>query len=125
MQYFLDINIRKLTKFILLGWGCLIGLFIIGFMFFDDLIPSNAVRALPGSATDVHEYYWDDGFKGDFVRVVKAKMPESDFPAFVNKLGLTDTYDPAVHGTGSVAFSVMCEEDCIRIRDHQNPGTPY
>lgn len=111
MQYPLDINIRKLVKWILLGWVCMIGLLIGVLVFFDDWIPSRVVRALPDSASDVHEYYWDDGFTGDFVRVLKARMPESDFPAFVNNLGLIDKYDPAVHGSGRVSFSAMCGED--------------
>ena len=101
-------------KYSLIGCGSLIGLFVLGIaflIFFGDMIPSNAARALPGSATDIHEYYWDDGFQGDFTRTLKAKMPESDFLEFVNNLDLKDRFDPAIHGNGPVSFTVPCDEE--------------
>lgn len=49
----------------------------------------RAVRALPWSASDVREYYQDSGFPlYDYFHYVKARMPESEFPAYAARLGL-------------------------------------
>ena len=66
-----------------------------GLLVADKLIPSNVRKALPADATDVNEYYTDNLFLGDFVRYVKAKMPESEMPEFARKLSLSQRYSPA------------------------------
>ena len=59
----------------------------------DNVVPSSAVRALPASASGVREYYHDN-FTGDYVRVVKANMTESDYQTYARSLGLTERFDP-------------------------------
>ena len=83
-------------------YGCLtplilLALLILGIFVADKVIPSSARRALPSSATDIQEYYADFGMTGDFVRVLKARLPESDFPEYASNLSLTK-YAPAIHG---------------------------
>ena len=85
-----------------LRYGCLlplvlIAILILGITIADKVIPSRARRALPSSGADVQEYYSDSGFTGDFVRVLKARLPEADFQQYASNLGLTK-YDPAIHG---------------------------
>jgi len=76
----------------------LVALIILGIFIADKVIPSRARRALPSSATNIQEYYADFGITGDFVRVLKAHLPESDFQIYADNLGLTK-YDPAVQGS--------------------------
>lgn len=64
-----------------------------GFWAVDALAPSIVRQALPASATNVQEYYSDDGFQGNFVRCLQADMPQSEMPSFAAKLGLTQRYD--------------------------------
>ena len=63
----------------------------------DKGVPSNARRALPESATEVQEYYSDSIFTGDFTRILKARLPEKDFPLYAKNLGLTEKYDSSKH----------------------------
>ena len=65
-----------------------------GLLIADKVIPSNVRKALPNDATDVHEYYEDNKFFGDFARYVKAKIPESEMPEFARKLSLSRRYSP-------------------------------
>lgn len=69
------------------------------------LIPHPARSALPSSATEVREYAWDDNFHGDFFRLLKAKMPESDVAAYAARLGLRERYDTNTHGGLPLNFS--------------------
>ena len=62
-------------------------------------MPSIARRALPDSATDIQEYYSDGGFTGDFARVLKARLPEKDFPLYAKNFGLSEKYDPIKYGS--------------------------
>ncbi|MBS0208996.1 MAG: hypothetical protein JSS27_08595 [Planctomycetes bacterium] len=71
---------------------------------------STARNALPSSATDIHEYYWDDGFQGDFVRCLRAKMTEADFSIYVNRLGLKERYETSKHENIPVHFFGRCTE---------------
>lgn len=82
-------------------WGCLTPIAVILVLILtafltDALIPSNARRALPKSATDVREYY-SDSWNSDYVRCVKAKLPEPDYPLYAKNLGLTERFDPVAH----------------------------
>ncbi|MES2463765.1 MAG: hypothetical protein V4671_24615 [Armatimonadota bacterium] len=82
---------------------------VLGVFILDKVVPSNARRALPASATDIHEYYDDAGFnlQGDFSRFLKAKMPKSEMPGFAAKLGLNTRYNAAafpVEFSGSPAW---------------------
>lgn len=84
-----------------LKWGCLTPIavilaLILGLFLLDTFMPSGARRALPNSATEVQEYYWDS-FNGDYERSVKARMPEKDFPLYARNLGLSVRFDPVVH----------------------------
>jgi len=60
-------------------------------------LPSAARRALPASAGDVKEFYQPD-FGGDFVRCIKARLPETDFPVYARNLGLRRHFDSSEHG---------------------------
>ena len=84
-----------------LKWGCLtpIALFfalILGVILLDAYMPSPDRRALPGSASEVQEYH-SSSWNGDFLRCIKAKLPESNFPTFARNLGLTQRFDPVRH----------------------------
>lgn len=82
-------------------WGCLaptafVILLILGCMLVDEVVPSQARRALPGSASDVQEYY-SDSWNGDFIRLIKAKLPRKDYEEYARVLGLTERFDPIKH----------------------------
>ncbi len=59
-------------------------------------IPSAARRALPESAREVQEFY-DTAFGGDYVRCIKAKLPEADFPVYARNLGLRRSFISSEH----------------------------
>jgi hypothetical protein len=92
----------------LLRWGCLtpilaiVTLFAVAFLW-DKFVPSSVRRALPPSASEVKEFYWEAGVTGDFTRCLKAKLPESDFPVFAKNLGLKTRFDPKIHGNVPLA----------------------
>ena len=85
----------KSTLFALIAFGFigLVALFVV-----DDIVPSAARRALPDSADSVREYYSDAWINPDFVRLVKAELPSEDYPRFATALGLTQRFDPVIHG---------------------------
>ena len=92
-----------MTRKSCLLYGCLaplllVGLIILAILVADKVIPSRARRALPDSATDIQEYYADAGFNGDFIRILKARLPESDFQRYAVNLALTK-YNPSIHGS--------------------------
>lgn len=72
--------------------GCLwtlgaIGLFITVFLLIQSFRPSLPVRMLPKGATEIQEYYKDYGMTGDFIRLMKARIPESQVEDYAQKLG--------------------------------------
>jgi len=69
------------------------------------LLPRSARSALPNSATEVREYAWDDNFHGDFIRLLKAKMPESEMAAYAARLGLHERFDATLHSGLPLNFS--------------------
>src|SRR5688572_18330631 len=46
-------------------------------------------RALPRTAQDVHEWYWEDRFLPDYSYHLKAKITPDEFQRYVQRLGLT------------------------------------
>lgn len=80
-----------------LKWGCLtpivaiVALVLVAYVA-DFFIPSAARKALPPSATEVQEFYTG---RIDFVRCLKARLPDTDFPVYARSLGLTQQFDPA------------------------------
>lgn len=62
------------------------------------LMPSRARRALPWSASDIREYYWGQEFGSDYHRCLRARIDESDFDAFTDRLNLDRTYTEDVAG---------------------------
>jgi hypothetical protein len=74
------------------------------------LLPSRARRALPWEATDICEHYWDDGFQGDFLRCLKAKVSEEGFHSYVRALGLCHVYSTQQHKNLPLTFRVGCDE---------------
>ena len=84
-----------------LNWGCLAPVAVIlanivTLVVWDMYVPSRPRRALPYSATQVQEYY-SDCWNGDYIRLVKAKLPEADYPRYARNLGLTNRFDPIAH----------------------------
>ncbi len=76
-------------------YGCLVPVailsaLIIGGCIYDRVAPSAARKALPPSATEIQEFYRGAGF--DFIRCLKAKLPQSDFEAYAKSLSLTKSY---------------------------------
>lgn len=83
----------------ILGVICLA---IITIVVIDVFLPSKAVRNLPDGATEVQEHYSDVGITGDFVRLVKARVPESEVADFARRVGATSE---ETGGAGSDYFS--------------------
>jgi hypothetical protein len=82
-------------------WGCVapvVGvLALVAILYLlDAFMPSAARRALPGSATDIQEYY-SGSWNGDFVRLLKARLPEGDYEEYAKALKLTTRFDEAKH----------------------------
>lgn len=69
---------------------------ILAVFLMDSFIPSAAKQALPTSATEVQEYY-SGSWNGDYVRLLRAKVPETDCPLYAKNLGLIVRFDPAAH----------------------------
>ena len=98
-------KLSKRARNILFGIAAVIVAIALGLWAADALIPSVVRRALPATASEVHEYYNDSGFTGDFLRCLKAKMPQSEMPRFAAKLGLAQRYDPRKDAKSPVSFS--------------------
>ena len=80
-------------------WGCIFPVVLIvalvGLLFLADaIIPSEARKALPKSATHVQEYYLGSI---DFVRLVKADLPRSDYFIYAENLNLSESFSSAKH----------------------------
>ena len=92
--------------------GCLTVIIAISVLFIaSDLTrrfgPSRARRALPSSAQEINEKWMGLGFFGDFSRVLKARLPEEDYSAFVKNLGLETQFDPVLHdGTNRIPVNI-------------------
>jgi hypothetical protein len=87
----------KLTKRGCLLSGCLTPILAIAFsIIISSLIPSAARKALPSSARNIQEHYIG-GFHPDFVRLLKAELPEEDLSTYLSNLNLTVKYDPEIH----------------------------
>lgn len=71
----------------------------------DSSTPSSIRQALPPTATNIQEYYKDDGFHGDFVRCLQAQMPQTEMPRFASRLGLTERYSSSKDSKLPVSFS--------------------
>lgn len=81
--------------------GCLVPLagivaLVLPLILLDAVVPSSARRALPSSASEIQEYY-DDSWNGDFVRLVKAPLPATDYAEYARRLGLSARFDPTLH----------------------------
>ncbi|MEI6071520.1 MAG: hypothetical protein WCS31_06990 [Verrucomicrobiae bacterium] len=82
-------------------WGCLVPIVpiliaIVGVVLLNRFTPSAPRSKLPPSATDIQEYYSVSG-NGDFVRLIKAKMPQQEYPEYARRLQLVTIFDPATH----------------------------
>ncbi|MES2459975.1 MAG: hypothetical protein V4671_05270 [Armatimonadota bacterium] len=78
---------------------------VLGALILDNVMPSYVRQALPASATDIQEYYsYSFNPQGDFARYLKARMPESEMPAFAVKLNLIQRYSATAHRSMSVNF---------------------
>lgn len=77
--------------------GFLVCLFIFGIPYAvggyayvgDTYMPSKVVRALPEGAMDIEEHYEWGGITGDFVRLVKARIPKDQVAAYAARMGAT------------------------------------
>lgn len=63
--------------------------------FWVTVMPAR--RALPWSASDIREDHQTFGLIPDFCYSLTAKLDPQEFPAFVEKLGLTRTYNSQAH----------------------------
>ena len=84
-----------------LKWGCLapvcaLTILIISVAALDALLPSSAKRSLPKSASNIQEYY-SDSWNGDFVRLLRADLPEQDYEIYTRSVNLSESYDPTKH----------------------------
>jgi hypothetical protein len=80
-------------------WGCIASILVVvvliaGVFMLDRLIPSTARSQLPASATDIQEYY-SDSWNGDFVRLIKAKLPQETYAEYARRLKIVTLFDPA------------------------------
>lgn len=98
-------GLSKRVKRTFVALGALIVAIPLGAWAVDSLTPSVVRRALPAAATDVQEYYSDDGFHGDFVRCLQARMPRSEMPKFASRLGLTERYSSSKDSKLPLSFS--------------------
>jgi hypothetical protein len=81
--------------------GCLAPIIVLlsligGLFLLDAFLPSGVRRALPESATDIQEYY-SDSWNGDFVRLIKARLPEGDYHQYAKALNLSTRFDESKH----------------------------
>ena len=131
-------------------WGCnapvLCVLSLIAILYlFDSSYPSAARRALPESATDIQEYY-SDSWNGDFVRLIKARLPEGDYEEYAKALNLSTRFDDSKHAdirstidisvgdspawwdpprsSGTTYFDIVKGDDCVQTLKYSN-GTVY
>jgi len=81
--------------------SCVLGLLIIPNLLVR-VIPSKARRALPESATDIHEKY-NGCACYDFSRILKAKLSKEDYLKFVGNYGGLTKYKKEVHGDDILA----------------------
>lgn len=51
----------------------------------DHVVPSSAVRNLPKGASDINEFYRDSGMSGDFIRLLKARIPREQVAEYAGK----------------------------------------
>ena len=91
----------KITKKGCLLSGCLTPIVaVILLIVISSLIPSRSRQALPASAKNIQEYN-SGGLHPDFLRLVKAELPENDLSTFLSNLNLTVKYDSAIHSNMS------------------------
>lgn len=72
---------------------------------------SNSRKYLPISATEINEYY-DSSWNGDYVRLLKAKLPYQDFQNYAKALRLNGHYTEGCkidQETKSLAFISFME----------------
>lgn len=89
---------RKLLYRCLTTASLLIVLYL-GIRLVNRISEANTARAaLPSSATSVSDFYSGNAVSWGFVRCLKARVPEADFVKYVENLGLSQKYDPKIHG---------------------------
>ena len=103
---------RKINPY--LKWGCLtpIGVIIsmiLAIYLLGNFLPSKIRRALPKSATEIQEYY-SDSWNGDYLRCLKARLPENDFPIYAKNLGLNEQFDPIANADISSVINMSCSD---------------
>jgi hypothetical protein len=87
----------KFTKKGCLLSGCLTPVVAIIFLFIVGiLIPSHSRKALPPSAKNIQEHH-TGGLHPDFVRFIKAELPEQDLVTYISNLNINVKYDPDIH----------------------------
>ena len=72
--------------------GCLrtLGVVLAGLVaiwLIDKFVPSDAVRNLPKSASEIQEYYHEAGMTVDFTRLLKARVPKEAVPEYARSVG--------------------------------------
>ena len=69
---------------------------LFGLSLLDKFTPSGERRALPESAKNIEEYS-STSWNGDCLRLLKAEMPESEYPAYISRLDNLVKYNPEIH----------------------------
>ncbi|MEP4076220.1 hypothetical protein [Haloferula sp.] len=82
--------------------GCFAAVLVVAFLLFGGAIlrevrTSPGRQALPSSAANIEEALAHHFVGGDFTRLLKADLTESDFSGYAKSLGLTERFDPEVH----------------------------
>jgi hypothetical protein len=99
----------SMTKFLLVSLFAAFGA-LWNAMLSMGFFASPARLALPSSATDIHEC-WSNNLNGDFIRCLRATMPESDVSVYAANLGLTQKFDPVSDGDLNLDPAFMGKPD--------------
>jgi hypothetical protein len=57
----------------------------------------GAIKLLPKSASEVKTHYWNDGWHGDHIILVKARLPFDDYRNYVTALKMPVQFNANTH----------------------------
>lgn len=78
------------------GIGLPVAVIISALIYWDLNRPTFQRLALPRCAQDVQEYI-SSSWQGNYILVIKARIPEKEFMPYVKRIGVITKYDPKVH----------------------------
>jgi len=71
-----------------LSAGVVLAIFLLGVTASYYLVTSPLRTGLPMSASDIREQCWSDGFLPDYAYHLRAKIPQSEFTQYAQRMGL-------------------------------------